>query len=337
MATIRDIAKNAGYSIATVSRVLNQDDTLSVSDAAREKIFKIAAEMNYQTPKSRSTKKKTASLTFGMVYFNSEKQEVNDPYFLAIRLGIEKFCAENNIQLEKVYRNHETLRLNKLQKADGLIVVGRIRPEEVDELVLLTENIIFVDYSPLDSMFDSVVIDFQEAVHRTLDHLMAFNHRRIGYIGGDQFIRPGKNVMDFREIAFRTYLSQHAGYSENDIHIGKFSTEEGYRLMQKALMKSPLPTAFVVASDSMAIGALRALHEQNYRVPQDVSIVGFNDIAASRYLQPSLTTVKVHTEFMGETAVEILMERIRSSRTIPRKTVIPTELIVRESTSYPPE
>ncbi|CAM3935874.1 LacI family DNA-binding transcriptional regulator [Alkalicoccus chagannorensis] len=335
MATIRDIAREAGYSIATVSRVLNHDHTLSVSDGAREKIFKTAEELNYKTVRQRSAEKKRSrkNLRFGMVYFHSEKQEMNDPYFLAIRLGIEKTCSERGIELIKIYRTEKGLDLKRANDCDAILVIGSIHPEEIDQLTLCTENITFVDHSPLESMFDSVVIDFRTAMSSVLDHLNELGHTRIGFIGGKQNTHLGEELMDERERVFREHLLLQGSLRPEDIFTGEFKTEEGYRLMKAALQQDDLPTAFFVASDSMAIGAMRALHEQKYRVPEDLSLVGFNDIAASRYLQPALTTIKVYTEFMGETAVEIAEERLGSDRDVPRKIVIPTVLIKRESTA----
>ncbi len=333
MATIRDIAKKSGFSIATVSRVLNYDETLSVSDDTKERIFKVSEELNYRTLKQRSAKNEKTKYRLGIVLFNSEQEEINDPYFLAIRLGIEKACTTKKIDLIKIYRQNNNLDLSHVDQVDGLIIVGRLSPEEIDEVKKITNYITFVDFSPLEATQDSVVIDFQKSMINVLDHLLSLNHRNIGFIGGKQLIRPEITVMDYREKAFRDYLSSINLFDEKFVFTGLFSTEEGYELMKKALQQPKLPTAFFIASDSMAIGALRALHENNIHVPQQVSIIGFNDISASSYLQPSLSTVKVYTEFMGETAVDLMIERLETKRKIPKKVVIPTELMIRESTA----
>jgi LacI family transcriptional regulator len=116
------------------------------------------------------------------------------------------------------------------------------------------------------------------------------------------------------------------------IYIGSFVASSGYELMKKAIEQSQeLPSAFLIASDSMAIGALRALHESGLKVPEDVAIIGFNDIPTSKYTVPPLASVRVHKEFMGETAVHLLLERISKQRTIAKKVIIPTELIIRQS------
>lgn len=333
MATIRDIAKKSGFSIATISRVLNYDETLSVSDATKERIFKASEELNYRTLKQRAIKNEKMKYQLGMVLFNSEQEELNDPYFLAIRLGIERECTEQKIDLIKIYRQNNDLDFSSINKVDGMIIVGRVSPEEITEIKKITNSITFVDFSPLESTHDSVVIDFQKSIINVLDHLLSLNHRNIGFIGGMQLVRPGITVMDYREKAFREYLSSINLFDEKYVFTGLFSTEEGYELMKKALKQPKLPSAFFIASDSMAIGALRALHENNIDVPHQVSVIGFNDIAASSYLQPSLSTVKVYTEFMGQTSVQLMVERLKSKRIIPKKVVVPTELIIRESIS----
>ncbi|WP_082233206.1 LacI family DNA-binding transcriptional regulator [Halobacillus massiliensis] len=333
MATIRDIAEKSGYSIATVSRVLNYDTTLSVSNETKERIFKVSEELNYRTLKQRSAKANKQKYKLGITLFHSEMDEINDPYFLAIRLGIEKESMAKNVDLIKVYRRNDQLDLSAVGQIDGMIIVGRIPPEEIEEIKKLTTYITFVDTSPEEAKFDSVIIDFRRAMTNILDYLMALKHSEIGFIGGVLNIRPGEILMDDRETAFREYLTSHQIFKEEYVFIGKFTPENGYNLMKKALKLPNLPSAFVVASDSMAIGALKALHEQNIHVPEEVSLIGFNDIAASNYLQPSLSTVKVYTEFMGETAVELMIERLTTQRTIPKKVVIPTKLIKRESTT----
>lgn len=334
MATIRDIATKAGYSIATVSRVLNCDKTLSVSDQAREKIIRAAEELNYRTLKERAAKKPKTSYRIGMIQMNTERDEIHDPYFLAIRLGIEQECMANQHEVIKVFQKSQRLDLSDFDTFDGIIAVGLTLDEDIKEMEKYTDYITFVDSSPKEASHDSVVIDFQKSMNEVLDFFTAAEHRRIGFIGGMRHnISKDTFIMDEREKTFREYLKEKNLFHEDYIFSGQFTTEEGYRLMKEALKLKNLPTAFFVASDSMAIGALRVLHENNHSVPGDVSLIGFNDIAASKYLQPSLSTVKVHTKFMGESAVELMLERIQSKRKIPKKIVIPTELIIRESTS----
>ena len=116
------------------------------------------------------------------------------------------------------------------------------------------------------------------------------------------------------------------------MYIGTYSVEDGYRLMKEAIhdFGEELPTAFFTGNDLLAIGALRALHEEKIAVPERVSVIGFNDISVSKYVFPPLTTIKVYTEIMGESAVDTLMERIMG-RQVAKKILISTNLVIRES------
>ncbi|AOM84234.1 LacI family DNA-binding transcriptional regulator [Salisediminibacterium beveridgei] len=335
MATMKEVAEQSGYSIATVSRVLNHDETLAVTDQTRKRIFEVAEALQYKTVKEKKQVKKNADpsrLRLGMVYYRTEEQELSDPYFLAIRLGIENECARHGITLEKIYREKVSGELDLAIQVDGLIVVGRVSDPEIKSLQNAAKVLTFVDYAPKDFDCDAVVVDFADAMETVLDELVTLGHEEIGFIGGHRHFPPADIVRDERERAFRYYLGTKNLLDESLIFTGDFNTSEGYRLMHEALEEpSKRPSAFFVASDSMAIGAYRAVSEKGLSIPEDLSIVGFNDISASQYLQPSLTTVKVHTEFMGQTAVELMMERLKTRRPIAKKVVIPTHFIRRES------
>ncbi|SDN86184.1 LacI family DNA-binding transcriptional regulator [Alkalicoccus daliensis] len=327
MATIRDIAAKAGYSIATVSRVLNHDYTLSVSDKARKTIFEIAEELDYKTKQQRNTKKMPAQLTVGMICFTTETEESNHTYFLSIRQGIEKACAARGIQLKKIYRQNEKIDFSQIEGLPALIVTGELSAEEIDLLSRYEGYITFVDHAPLDGLHDAVIIDAHSAVRNVLKHLKEHSHKKIAYIGSNLYEEGNISITGEREEIFREYFTS----EENSIYIGADTAEKGYELMKAAMQEGAPPSAVFAASDTMAAGVLRALHDQGLRIPEDVSVIGFHDLPVSRFLYPSLTTVKTYPEYMGESAVEMLEERLESNRKLPRKMVIPTELIRRES------
>ncbi|MBM7703076.1 LacI family DNA-binding transcriptional regulator [Metabacillus iocasae] len=329
MATIRDIAEKAGVSIATVSRVLNYDATLSVSDETKKKIFEIAEDLSY---KKLQTKKVSTS-KIGMINWYTEKEELDDIYYMSIRLGAEQRCQTHDLQVIKYSQPN----LGDLQSApipiQGMIAIGKYSEKEVEQLKQVTENIVFVDYSPNDDECDSVVVDFQRATEKVLQHFIEHGHKKIGYIGGrEQFKDRTAYIEDVREETVKSFLAKHGLLEESYLYVGTFTVNEGYELMKKAIAEhgDNLPTAFFAGNDSIAIGCLRALHEEKIAVPERVSIIGVNDVSVSKYIYPALSTVKVHTEFMGETAVDLLMERL-SDRKIPKKVVVPTELVLRGS------
>ncbi|PKK94207.1 MAG: LacI family transcriptional regulator [Tenericutes bacterium HGW-Tenericutes-6] len=331
MATITEIAKKTNVSIATVSRVLNYDKSLSISEDKRKLILETAENLDYQPPKRKKQNLKKP-ITLGLLHWYTIEQELDDTYYLSIRLGIERTCYEKHIELIKIFRSNETYDLDYLKPLDGVIAVGKFSNDEVKRFEEKFPIIIFVDSSPEASNYDSVVIDFESAMKKAIDHIIDLGHKNIGYIGGREYIGKHATALgERREIFFREYLKELNLFDERNVHVGSFTIESGYQLMKKAIEQNHLPSAFIIASDGMAIGLMKAAYEAGIRIPKDLSIIGFNDIAQSQYTIPPLTTVKVYKEFMGQTAVDLALERIFGQRAISKKVTIPTELVIRES------
>ncbi|MBI0580375.1 LacI family DNA-binding transcriptional regulator [Neobacillus cucumis] len=327
MATIKDIAQLAGVSIATVSRVLNYDTTLSVSDDTKKRIFEAAEELSYKKLPSR----KQESGKIALLQWYTEKEELEDLYYMSIRLGVENRCRHHGIQMASYFQdNIENLKQDDLR---GLIAIGKFSSKQVKELSSITKNIVFVDYSPDEEQFDSIVIDFEKATKKVLDHLIKKGHERIGYIGGREVFRDKTSTIeDLRESTFKRYLAEKGLLNEAYMYNGSFSVQDGHSLMKRAIdeHKEQLPTAFFAGNDSIAVGALRALLEEGISVPDRVNIIGVNDISLAKYVFPALSTVKVYTELMGETAVDTLLEKIEG-RKIAKKIMIATKLVLRNS------
>lgn len=328
MATIKDIAQKAGVSISAVSRILNLDETLNVSEETRIRVLKIADELNYVKVKDRKTKSKNFKI--GIVTSFNELKEINDPYFLSIRMSIEKNCLNNNIEFSSLYIDN----IKKNTSLDGILAIGIYEEEEIELLSKISQNIVFIDSSPDEWEFDSIVVDLKYGSTKALEYLYKLGHREIGYIGAKVIPhnnKDGNELLNYRE---QTYLSfmESKGLSDNAvIYKGDFTSEDGYRLMKEALLNDYVPTAFFIASDPMAIGAYKAISEKKLKIPEDISIIGFDDIATSQFLNPSLTTVKIYTEYIGETAVDTLLERLTGKRSLSKKIVLPVNLIIRES------
>lgn len=326
MATIKDIANQAGVSIATVSRVLNFDESLNVSEDTKKKIFEASEELGYVTVRER--KNKGRKYTIGIMRWYTEGEELNDPYFLSIRLAVEKKCKQEEVKFKYVDLKSEVI--NK--DVDGIIAIGKFGREEVEFMGKISQAITFIDCSPDEKKYDSVVTDYKNGVTEALLYLRSLGHQEIGYIGGTEYINNGiTEVRDYREETYKDFMSQHKGLQKECFFKGKFTLQDGYELMKKALEQDQVPTAFFIASDPMTIGAYKAVAEKGLSIPKDISIVSFDDIQTAQFLVPALSSVKVHTEFMGETGVDTLLERLRTGRKISKKILIPTELRIRES------
>jgi LacI family transcriptional regulator len=333
MATIKEIAELANVSTATVSRVLNNDKNLSVTSDTREKIMEIASQLNYVPVRKRFVESKGSSKVgekeIGIVMWCSPEYEWEDTYFLSIRKGIESACIEKGVLVKKISHYSSGMSDAQFNNLDGIIVVGRVSNDNVKMLSeKANNNIVFVNHAPESEEFDAVVIDHERATEHALEHLLSTEHKKIGYIGGKD---TAPNMEDPREKTYRKVMKEKGLYDPEFLYISEqFLISDGYQLMKEVGTSRNLPSAFFIASDAMAIGAIRALHELGIKVPEDVSVISFNDVEMASFTQPALTTVRVYTEEMGKTAVKLLLDRLEG-REIPLKVVMPTKLIVRES------
>lgn len=333
MATIRDIAKLAEVSPSTVSRVLNHDETINVSIETRKRIFEVAEDLSYQkTPRNPKTSSDTPSI--GLIHWYSELQEINDPYFLSIRMGIEIECKLNNINLIKIYNDESSTYHLGEQKLDGLILLGQFDKQQIDYFKKQCENIILIHTTTSD--FDSITIqvDFALLTRNVLDYLINKGHQHIAYIGGREHIIGSSSLtIDPREEAFISYLSKLSLYNPCYVKVGQYDFKDGYELMHRLIKENSghLPSAVFIASDTLAIGAMRALNELGLTIPDDIAIISCNDIPTSQYTSPPLSTVKIHTEDMGQYGVRFLLEQIKGNFKENFKIIVPHELIIRES------
>jgi len=321
MSTLKEISKVSGVSIAAVSRIINQDTTLNISTDKRQKVLAVANSLGYKNPKQRKPKN---GLKIALIHWYTRKQELEDTYYLSIRLGIEKAAHDLGITLVKVF--YDDLKTN-IVPLEGAIAIGKFDASEIALLKTNYTHITFVDSSPDESTIDSVVIDFEQAYQNAINHLDSLGLYDVGYIGGREYTHAlNTPIGERREQFFKNHYKDHS-----KIHIGSFSIKSGYDLMKQAIKSNNLAKAYLVASDAMAIGCLNALYEHGINVPEDISIIGFNDIEQSAYTIPPLTTIKVFQSHMGETALKLLLEKV-NGRKISQKIIVQTKLIIRKST-----
>ncbi|MCP3763464.1 LacI family DNA-binding transcriptional regulator [Domibacillus sp. A3M-37] len=346
MTTMRDIAKRVKVSASTVSRVLNHDETLSVSPETKQKIFEMAEQLNYRTLKSRRLQSgilkeevfSTDQMSLGMIVLQSIKEEVNDPYWLSIRQGVEKECSKLGIASLKLMRLQNTSRIQEeLRNLNGVIIIGRIDHHVLQTIRSYNPNIVLINQDSHEDQYDSIIFDYDKAACLAMDHLLENGYKRVGYIGGTELISIEEAdglkriyVPDMRKIVYERKMAEQNTYDPNLVFIKEYSIQSGYELMKKAIEKGSIPEAFFIASDSMAIGALRALQEADIAVPDDVVIVSFNDIEMAKFTSPPLTTVKIPTEEMGRLGVRVIVDRLKG-RDMPIKMIVPVTLVVRES------
>lgn len=324
MATIKDIAEKAGVSIATVSRVLNHDETLNAQEDTKKRIFEIAEELEYEV----RVKKRKKRMKIGTFYSYSPTEELEDPYYLCIRLAIEKKIEEEGYKRQNVssYDTAETL-----AGVDGIICTGTFSKAMVECIDSWDKPVVFIDACPDWRKFDSIVIDYEQAVAEILDYLIGKGHTKIGFIGGTEEGEEGSNLPDERAITFKDYLMKKGLFCPEYVKTGPYHARYGYKLFKELYEEGNMPTAVFVSNDSIATGAYRAAYELGLSIPNDISVVGFNDLPTAKYMVPPLTTMRLYMEFMGEYAVSMLEERVLKGRDRCLKVIVPTKLYARDS------
>ncbi|WP_426353577.1 LacI family DNA-binding transcriptional regulator [Exiguobacterium sp. R-39] len=329
MATIKDIAKEAGCSISTVSRVLNNDPTLSVGEETRTRIFEVADEVGY-----RKKTLKTLVKNIAFLYWLTDNEELEDVYFQTMRVEIEKKARENNIELTtyKLEGGIEKIPLD----IDGFIAVGSFMNRELEYLRELTPHGVFIDSTPDPAYYDSVRPDLAQITRQAVEVLIEQGHQKIGFIGGTYHNQDADTEeMDGRERAFRQAMEERQLLREEFIFCRRgFSVDNGYYLMNQAVQQlgEELPTAFYVAADPIAVGCLQVLNEQQIEIPKRVSLISVNDTSISKYVSPPLTTFRIDLEEICQNAIQLLLERILKKRKVVKTVYIGAELIRRKST-----
>ncbi len=330
LAKLKDIALKAGVSITTVSRVLSDDKTLNVPDKTKVKIRTIAEELGYQKKQRAPSVKKHQQV--GIVLWFSQHDEMNDPYFTEIRRGIETMAETCGVQITTVYKSEDmTYDLKPLKDVDGIIAIGKFLAGEIVRFKEISHSIVFVDSTPDARAYESIVIDFRKAVRQVLDFILETRLTPIAYIGGYERVNDKVLYGERRKKFFLEALKKRNLYDEALIETGFFRQKDGYRLMKKILNRKR-PALVFCANDSMAQGALLALSEANIKVPEDVSVIGFNDNEQARFFSPPLTTLHVPTKHMGQEALLSLMKRMEHPDIPPVKKLVSTHLVVRNST-----
>lgn len=324
--TIKDIAIAAGVSSATVSRVLNYDETLNVSVETKKRIFEAAEELFYEASSQKAKKKKQE--TIGFYYTYTAEEELEDIYYLALRVDIEKFFALDGMKLQMI---DQSTSKDILKKLDGIVCLGLLQPSAIDWLKKLDKPTVFIDSVINQDEFTSVSFDFSLATKKALDYLFQSGHQKIGFIGGMDIDEFGNYREDIRLTTFRDYMKQQKIKVDPWIKMGRYTPKDGYGLFKELMSQSQRPTAVFISNDSMAVGCYKAANELKIAIPEDISLIGFNDLATSKYMIPPLTTIRLDAEYLVKIAKSLITKSIGKKLDLPLQIFIPTELKIRES------
>ena len=330
MATLKDIANRAKVSAGTVSRILNNDPSLNVREETRQSVMSAAQELGY---KIKVKKKAKARKTIAIVQWISSYEEEGDPYYFNLRMSVENYCIFNQISVNRYYKENIS-EVYESENLDGLICIGKFDLKLAAHLKGHCPNIVFLDSNPDETLYSSVLSDLVGGTERIIDYLKDKGHRHIGYIGGREYLGLTKEVyLDARERTFLRILEEDKELTtrDEDIYIDNYKAPAGYQAILKAFEQGEMPSAFVCASDTIAMGALSALGELGKRLKKKVSVISYNNISSSEFLNPPLTTLAIDTRYMGELAAGLVILMMESKSFVPVKVVCQTNLVVRES------
>ena len=328
---MQDIAKIAGVSPGTVSNALN--NRKGVGKDTKEKIIKIAEEMGY----FRNTKKSEGKVIRLIKYKKNGHIVADTPFFSSLIEACEKECRKNGYELlisQIVYGEHtkeDVYKIINSNKSDGILLLAT----EMDESDFKYFDNVEIPIVVIDSYFkelnyDYVVINNIKGAYSATKYLIDKGHRNIGLLGSNIEIRNFKYIFEGYKNALDSFGL--AFNENNNIYVDP--TMDGAYSDFKIYLennKGNLPTAIFALNDIIALGAIKAMNEVGINVPNDVSLVGFDDIPFASYSIPELTTVKVHTNTMGKTAVKRLIEAIENDIEVSVKIEIDTEFIERQS------
>jgi LacI family transcriptional regulator len=334
--TITDVARAANVHASTVSRVLNARAELSLLPETRERVIAAATRLGYRPSALARGLRLRRTFTLGMLV-----PDITNPVFPPIIKGVEGAAHARGYHLilcntdDSFEREASYLRVLREWRIDGLLIASSsTRDDTIEEL--RREKVPFVLMNTASRASDDLAVapDNRQGVAAALDHLIELGHRRIGLIAAPQTTMAGQE----RLLAARATLRRHHLVQDEALVAvaESFSEESGYRAARRLLLDGEPPTAIFAANDLIALGALRLAREVGLQVPNDLSIVGFNDIPLSELFDPPLTTVHVPQEEMGLLAASLLIDQVEGRRIGRRQVVLETGLEIRGSTAPPP-
>jgi LacI family transcriptional regulator len=334
--TMQDVADLAKVSKTTVSHVLNE--TRPVSEEKRKRVLSAIKELRYQPNILARSLRKRETGTIGLIVPNNA-----NPFYAEVSMGVESLCFDegynvilcnSNRDLEKEIAYTELL-INK--RVDGILFVGAWAGEHTQHLDKIFQQgipLAVVDRFVPDLDIDSIRTDNHLGGWLATSHLIGLGHKRISCIGGTpEFTPNAERIMGFQKAMCDAGID----IDEDLIVRMNFQFEDGLKAAQHLLSLENRPTAIFACNDLMAIGAMRAAIDLGFRIPEDISIVGFDNIQMAKFTCPQLTTIAQPMFEMGKLGAKLLLERIRNDSLTQRNSVLEPELVVRQSTSRFPK
>ena len=327
---LSEIAKQANVSVSTVSRILSGDTSRRASAETVERVFEAARTLGWVDNRAESIRRTQKLLKIGIIFI-SDYESLASEFFQSILIGAERELGKRAKEVNLSYYAVTTADADyeeRLLDFDAAIILGRGSWETIDKIITSVPVVVYAGVNSIGDM-DEVLCDVREGMKDAVRYLYSKGHRRIAYIG------PAESQGNiFNEHRYQGYLE-----GLDDVGIGRgnaiyedvyLSPADGYAGTGR-LLDRVTPTAIVAANDNTAIGVLRKLKEKGIKVPEDVSLIGFDNSEASGFLEPALTTFDVPKSEIGRFAAKMLVDACMNKRDFPVRLSIPYTIVERES------
>lgn len=327
---IKRVATRAKVSTATVSRTVNHSPLVSEATAAR--VWEAIRELGYYPNTQARALVSGKSRMFGLII-----SDISNPFFPELVKSFEETAISHDFEVIVANTDYESARMAVCvrrmieRKVDGVaIMTSELEPRLIEELARRKTPIVFLDVGEVSPLISNISVNYAKGIRESVRHLAGLGHRRIAFISGPNGLKSART----RRKAFLSCL-QACGItgSRRIVVEGNHRVDGGEAAMRQILASGPPPTAVMASNDLTAIGALRAICEAGYRVPQDISLIGFDDIVLSEFTQPPLTTVRLSREDLGKRAFEALYEASQEPDRNGREICLDTSLVLRASTA----
>lgn len=328
-ASIKDVAKEAGVSIATVSRVLNDVDV--VNEETKKKVVDAIKKLGYRPNIVARSLKTQRTKTIGILI-----PDISSQFYPEIVRGTEDVANiyDYNVMLcnsdSDLEKEKEYLRVLKEKMVDGVLYMSSsLEPEILNLIKQLELTTVLVETKDPEDIFPSVTIDNRAAAYDAVRYLAEKGNKKVAYIGAyrDVVTAWAKRYLGYEEALKDSNLE----LNENLTFFGELKAQTGYEGINKILEKEESIDSLFCASDEIAMGAINALRDKGIRVPEDVDVVGFNDIYAASIFYPKLTTVSQPMYDMGSVAMRMLIKLVNNKEVDHKQYVLPYNLIERDS------
>lgn len=348
MSTLKEIANECGFSVATISRVLNRDESLNVPESTREIILDTADKLNYKTKFEKKQlnlsidehlKKSGTQLLnkrIGIIEMHSATELLDDTYYMYLKSNVERVCLEKGFETASLKFDHDTENYKLVgNEIDGIIAIGAFSKRRVQAMERHTSRIVFLDSAPDAAKYCSVQPNYETGVVQGVEYLLQMGHKKIAFVGPvETKDSKGERAPEMRRRIFKDMAKRHKNEIDPVFIETDLTGNNAVDLIKQFVSdnkKKNLPTAYFAFNETAAINVMRGLQMSGIIIPEDASVLGFNDTIIATYTHPQLSGIHIYMDEMVKVAVNTMTQLFYDDSMLPLRILVPTGLVKRES------